>query len=164
MTPQSFNSLSRDHRLQNVLQLSHLLLDQSFQLPLSGSLAVYAYFVFAKLNNNFQLPLSGSLEVLVSRYTYLRRLCLSTPSLGITARQALDALEALIKAFNSLSRDHMKHSWTFTVILEHVTFQLPLSGSLSDGYRKTSEELAKLFLSTPSLGITISYPRPTSEI
>ena len=149
-TPTTFNSLSRDHSIIDGQEWHSNLF--SFQLPLSGS----------------QAPTS------------------SGSSVGATWT-----------AFNSLSRDHrrryvelpkylrrggfqlplsgsLKHSWTFTVVLEHVTFQLPLSGSHSGSLVVSDEGIIFQLplsgsltfvlesyvperpgrLSTPSLGIT----------
>ena len=125
---------------------------------------------------DFQLPLSGSRDHIFERLEdeLLAAIRLSTPSLGITWLSHGVAIDYLVSAFNSLSRDHemwigslrreienltfnslsRDHEFASHIILAvaHRPFQLPLSGSQTEKYRLHVTECPNL--STPSLGIT----------
>ena len=56
---------------------------------------------------DFQLPLSGSLILVNAERIFTSSCSLSTPSLGITNAQKFEKRQLIVKAFNSLSRDHL---------------------------------------------------------
>ena len=62
LLPSPFNSLSRDHLFSTKAAIASLIASASvsFQLPLSGSLALRQEFIGYRLIIAFQLPLSGS--------------------------------------------------------------------------------------------------------
>jgi len=152
----TFNSLSRDHRLLRELE-GRIFDHTAFQLPLSGSQVD---------SNNLQscdtsgpslstpsLGITGKDEVLRHLTTKKN---LSTPSLGITVQAVAQVVEARYDpAFNSLSRDHLVMLiLAGTIAVLFLFFQLPLSGSRRERTCANRQFVFAPDLSTPSLGIT----------
>jgi len=130
---EAFNSLSRDHNLDKDFWIMGIVVH--FQLPLSGSPGshVSALSAQTRFAPRFQLPLSGSQKPREFRLMNTG-IVLSTPSLGITSRS---------RPSHNLQSFH--------------SFQLPLSGSLgiTSVVGAIKNAFDWLYLSTPSLGITV---------
>jgi len=76
-----------------------------FQLPLSGSPKIWGN-ICPICNWWLSTPSLGITEFLKRKPLPWYKILLSTPSLGITRVNIEEAVERIIKAFNSLSRDH----------------------------------------------------------
>ena len=127
LTSRTFNSLSRDHEIAG--EIEERVASYIFQLPLSGSHAGPRQIQVDKAIEIFQLPLSGSLESLISDIVGIGLLCLSTPSLGITAIEAPSRAKTKRYSFQlPLSgSQNVSEFPPLRIILR--CFQLPLSGS-----------------------------------
>ena len=194
----TFNSLSRDHvRMRVVIGRNKY---YCLSTPSLGITKVGYCEPESTVVGDFQLPLSGSRSIGIGTerkesmtFNSLSRDHSSPASRGPTSSEssAFNSLSrdhelpvdredgsARLLTFNSLSRDHiLEHNWQFTIVIEHMAFQLPLSGSRREMHNcREGLRNARAFnslsrdhiesqsagpsrhnyvLSTPSLGITI---------
>ena len=128
----SFNSLSRDHRIER-WRLTCLSSAECFQLPLSGSPTQQSQEIQVD-GGAFQLPLSGSHFEAYKRYwlTTLFQLPLSGSQVLYLLGRPIG--QGMCSSFNSLSRDHNLQR-SICQLPTILFFQLPLSGSQDRKHR-----------------------------
>ena len=147
----AFNSLSRDHQRRLRGEEAGC---AGFQLPLSGSQDREAPLPVLRAVPAFN-SLSRDHALRASRRTVAPCRTLSTPSLGITLRDASKRIVVCAGRHFQLPLSGSRAEYRSGSRSARITsFQLPLSGSLRQSMLMFDKILD--FLSTPSLGIT--YP------